>query len=377
MMNRTVCLSALTIEYPNGGGHHWVYLNWALGLKANGFDVVWLEPLWSIDETRGVPLLQSLKERLAPFGLEESVVIVDRDGKAPPGAIGDHCLGIDAALDSELMLNIWYEMPQMLVDSFRRSALLDIDPGLLQRWMQRRPDQFAPHDLYFTTGETVGSHPALYRDLGLIWHYVPPCVALEHWPVTRSPVGARYTTVSHWQMGEYEYDGDEIYSNDKRTGFLPFLDLPRQTDVPLELALYLADTDEPEAAEWRRRGWSIIDSQSVAASPFDYRNYVQSSRGEFSAVKPSCVRLQNAWISDRTLCYLASGKPAIIQDTGPSSILPESEGLLRFRTVEQAADVLQEVEENYDDHCRYARELAETYFDATRVAARLLEVGLS
>jgi glycosyltransferase involved in cell wall biosynthesis len=114
----------------------------------------------------------------------------------------------------------------------------------------------------------------------------------------------------------------------------------------------------------------------VASTLQQYQAYIQASRGEFSAVKPSCVRLQNAWISDRTLCYLASGKPAVVQHTGPSSLLPDSQGLFRFRTVEEAARALREVEENYDDNCKHARELVEEHFDAKKVAAKLLEIGL-
>ena len=82
------------------------------------------------------------------------------------------------------------------------------------------------------------------------------------------------------------------------------------------------------------------DAHAVACTPWDYQRYIQESRGEFSCVKPSCVRLQNAWISDRTLCYLASGKPAVVQNTGPSAFLPESEGIFRFHTMEEAVEAL-------------------------------------
>ena len=126
----------------------------------------------------------------------------------------------------------------------------------------------------------------------------------------------------------------------------------------------------------RARGWRIRDSVEVTSTPWDYRAYIQGSRGEFSCVKPSCVKLQNAWISDRTICYLASGKPAVVQDTGPSRILPSRAGLLRFRTPEDAAECLEEAATDYERHAREARALAEDVFDASKVATHLLAVAL-
>jgi hypothetical protein len=87
--------------------------------------------------------------------------------------------------------------------------------------------------------------------------------------------------------------------------------------------------------------------------------------------------LQNAWISDRTLCYLASGKPAVVQDTGPSRFLPERCGLFRFRTLNEAVRCLETVAADYDEQCRQARALAEEHFDARKVVRRLLEQVLT
>jgi hypothetical protein len=123
-------------------------------------------------------------------------------------------------------------------------------------------------------------------------------------------------------MGEGMIDGAGAYSNDKRTGFLPYLDLPKLAAAPLELALCLAPEEHDERAMLLGHGWRLCDAWGVASTPWDYQRYVQRSRGEFSCVKPSCVRLQNAWISDRTLCYLASGRPAVVEHTGPSRFLP-------------------------------------------------------
>jgi hypothetical protein len=176
-------------------------------------------------------------------------------------------------------------------------------------------------------------------------------------------------------MDEWEEDAGELYSNDKRTGFLPFLDLPQRTSQPLELALRLSG-DHAEQAALERLGWSVREACEVAPTPWDYQRYVQDSRGEFSCVKPSCVRLQNSWVSDRTLCYLASGKPAVVEHTGPSRFLPDSGGLFRFRDVEEAVLCLEKVANDYKRQCTLARALAEEYFDARKVVGRVLERAL-
>ena len=151
----------------------------------------------------------------------------------------------------------------------------------------------------------------------------------------RSASGAPFTTVTNWIMYDYWVDDEQGgYANDKRTGFLPFLDLPRHTSQPLELALSLGGA-ETERADLEQRGWRVREAHEIVATPDDYQRYIQSSRGEFSCAKPSCVRLQNAWVSDRTLCYLASGKPAVVQHTGKSRFLPDAEGLFRFSTIDK------------------------------------------
>ena len=118
------------------------------------------------------------------------------------------------------------------------------------------------------------------------------------------------------------------------------------------------------------------DAWDVTATPQDYAAYIRNSRGEFSCAKPSCFLLQNAWISDRTICYLASGKPAVVQYTGTSGFLPDAEGLFRFRSVDEAAAMLEAAESEYERHCRAARTLTEEHFDARKVVARVLEQAL-
>ena len=376
-MSIRVCLSPSdTLYYPRGG-HLWVYLNWALGLRALGCEVIWLETVYSGIPAREVQThVAVLKSLLKPYSLAERVALCSESGEPLPQDTAEGCLDLEAAAETDLLLNLRYGLSSEVVRRFRRSALLDIDPGLLQIWMSKGLMNIAQHNVYFTTGETVGQPGTRVPDVGLKWQYASPCVALEWWP-RRAAMDGAFTTISHWNMDEWEEDADGLYSNDKRTGFLPFLDLPRCTTQPMELAILLGVWDQDERAMLQERGWRVRDSQEVAFTPEDYQRYIQGSRGEFSCVKPSCIRLQNAWVSDRTICYLASGKPALVQYTGPSRFLPDSAGLFRFRDVEEAVRFLEAVAGDYERQCELARALAEEYFDARKVAKSVLERALA
>jgi hypothetical protein len=364
----TVWLGAATLTYPQAGGHFWVFLNWALGLRALGCEVVWLEySEENIPVHRREPLLTALRKRLASYGLANSVAT-----------------DLEGAEEADLLLNLSYSNCAAVLDRFRRTAMLDIDPGLLQVWMAEGTANIPRHDIYFTTGETVGQPGAKFSDGGLKWAFTPPCVALDAWPVTRATADAPFTTVTHWWSKDWFNAGGEQIRNDKRSGFLPYFDLPRHTRQPLELALCLeADAnlkllphEAAERDELIARGWQVQHAHAVAGTPQDYQKYIQQSRGEFSCVKPSCVLLQNAWISDRSLCYLASGKPVIVQHTGPSRLLPDDDGIFRFHDLDGAVRCLEKVAADYDEQCRRARALAEEHFDAYTVVASVLERAL-
>jgi hypothetical protein len=396
-MSITVCLSPTgTLHYPQGSGHLWVYLNWALGLRALGCKVIWLETVsqenvsslrsrlkrYGLAERPNDPVhevqanVATLKSRLKRYGLAECLALRSSSGEVLPREVAEGCLDLEAAAEADLLLNQRYDLPTEVVERFRRSALLDIDPGLLQVWMSTGLISVARHDMYFTIGETVGRPEARFPDVGLKWRYTPPPVFLPEWPAVQADSTTPYTTVSQWWGDEWMEARGELYRNDKRAAFQDYLDLPSRTSTRLELALCLGHRDEEERRSLEERGWKVRHAWNVSSEPEQYRAYIQQSRGEFSCVKPSCVRLGNAWISDRTLCYLASGKPAIVQHTGPSRFLPDAEGLFRFRSLEEAARALSATESDYERHCRLARELAEEHFDARKIVGRVLERAL-
>jgi hypothetical protein len=373
----TVCFTAKNIYYLKGGGHFWVPLNWTLGLRALGCDVIWLEPIDPSTPVEEVwALTKLLKERLEPYGLRDSVALSSITGGLLDTAALEGCLDIVAAAElATLLINLRYDLPADQVRRFRRSAMLDIDPGLLQMWIAVGRYSPAMHDLYFTIGETVGTPGARFPSFGVQWHYTPPPVYLPAWPVTPAPTSAAYTTVAHWWGEEIDFVGTPI-NTEKRESFLHYVDLPSLVAPPLELALTMGDAEAEERKFWGGYGWRVQDSHEFTATPEKYRSYVQQSRAEFSCAKPSCMQLQNAWVSDRTICYLASGKPAIVQHTGASRFLPDAEGLFRFRDIDEAARMIARVEADYDRQCQAARSFAEMWFDAERVAGRVLEKAL-
>ena len=362
-------------RFPADGGHFWVYTQYAQGLLRLGCEVVWIERVPAeLPEAATATFL----DRMERYGLGGNAFLY-RDEREIPEAITRRAY---------LLLNFDHRIDPALLARFRRTALVDIDPGLLQLWMATGQLEIAPHDVHFTIGETVGTAAARFSDGGRSWVYTPPPVCLEEWPFSHDPSCQAFTTVSTWwgghdKGGEWVTDGGSlVYENSKRVSFLQFVELPRLTPQPLELALALgeesSDGDEPlsDREVLERHGWRLRDAQDVARSPQLYADYIRASRGELSCVKPSCVRFQNAWISDRTLCYLASGKPVVVQDTGPSSFLPNGEGMFRFSSLDEAVEALARINDDYERQCRVARGIAEDYFDSKRVLAGILDAAL-
>ena len=239
-MSVTVCLApAQTIEYPEGGGHLWVYLNWALGLRARGCRVIWLEGIDLGDKatarrrrhgTDARTCLATLKARLEPYGFADAIALFPLGDEPLPLDLTEGCLDLGAAAEADLLLNLWHSLPAPVVGRFRRSAFVDTDPGLLQIWMTTGELDVARHDVYFTVGETVGTPAAEFPDCGLRWQYTPPPVFLPEWPPHAAVSGAPYTTIAHWWGGTVHFAGQRL-SNDKLVGFLEYAHLPTQTTV--------------------------------------------------------------------------------------------------------------------------------------------------
>ena len=373
-----ICLSTSnTLRYPQGGVL-WVFLNWAFGLRGLGHEVIWFDvndPKCTDAQTR--EQIQTLKSRLKPYGFDPSVAIATRDGQALPDEAALGCVALEKVLESDLLIDFRYDLSADFVRKFKRSAFMDIDPGILQINITKGYMPSPAHQVSFTIGETVGQAGSRFPDIGRTWLYTPPCVSLEQWPVSPAMPDAPFTTVSHWYMDEWIVEEDGSYfKNDKRSGFLPFLGLPRKVRQPLELAICLAG-EEAEYKMLREKGWRVRESHEVTPTAEAFWEYVQHSGGEFGCAKPAYVKYQTAWLSDRTLCYLASGKPCVVQNTGPSKILPNDGGIFRFDTLDDAVRAFDVIGSDYEKQSRQARQLVEEFFDAKKVANGLLSRSMS
>jgi hypothetical protein len=240
----------------------------------------------------------------------------------------------------------------------------------------------AAHTHHFSFGERLGLPGCPVPVEGFSYHPTRQPVVLDWWPPPRSfpkppDGGVRFTTVGAWEQTykDLVFDG-EMYTWSKSAEFLKLLDVPRRAGVTIELALAFDDTDT--VAPLERSGFRVLRALPLSRDRDAYRAFITGSGGEFTAAKDQNVRLRSGWFSDRTATYLATGRPAVVQDTGFDVTLPTGEGLLAFRTADEAVECLHEVMSDYERHSRVAHEIAEEHFRAETVLERLLcEAGLA
>jgi len=182
------------------------------------------------------------------------------------------------------------------------------------------------------------------------------------WHTDAPPLRDRYTSVMSWTIESFTDVG-----GNKDVEFLRFIDLPSRTGRRFEIAV-----NGPQAL-LESHGWSTLPAMQVSRTPDGYREFIQSSRGEFGVAKHTYVSTRCGWFSDRTECYLAAGRPAIVQDTAWTAHLPSGEGLISFSTPDEAVDALGRVDAAYARHAARATDIAREYFEATRVLSSLIE----
>jgi hypothetical protein len=195
---------------------------------------------------------------------------------------------------------------------------------------------------------------------------------IDHWPQSTER-GAKFTSVGSWRgpWAPVEYDGERYGLRVHE--FRRFAAVPRDSGLAFEMALDIEPADHSDAARLVDGGWRLSDPSSVSATPEQYQGYVQRSLGEFGIAKEMYVRARTGWVSDRTACYLASGRPAIVQDTGLENTLETGTGLLTFSTPEEAISAAHTVHGDWNRHARAARALAVEHLDSNRVLSKLLD----
>jgi hypothetical protein len=233
--------------------------------------------------------------------------------------------------------------------------------------------RFETHHRVITYGENYGAPDCNVPLDGITYWKTRQPIDLDLWPMVYDPEARYFTTIGNYRQSgdDVEYNGD-IYRWSKHHEWEKFMDLPGRTSQQFELALKIDEQSDQD--QLVAHGWRIISPLAMSLDVFGaYPEYFQKSRGEFTVAKDQNIRLRSGWFSERDACYLASGKPVVAQDTGFSNILPTGAGLFAFTTMDEAVAAIEEINSDYERHCYAARDIAQEYFDAPKVAARLIE----
>jgi hypothetical protein len=368
-------------QYPLAGVL-WQALHYLVGLHELGHDVYYVEESGAppydprvksivADPTYNVTCLQQTLER---FGFGDRWVYWDMIGGRYYGLSRDHLRGLHETAD--VIVNLCGATPPPAATKRRGLWLyIETDPVFEQiRAAQGASDTvefLARHDACFTYGENLGASDCPIPLAGVAWQKTRPPVVLSLWKERGDSACRHFSTIATWHNKgkDITFQGQTYYWS-KHVNFLKFLDLPRHTPQTLELAVEIGD--QKVRAELAARGWRLADAAKQSATVEGYREYIYSSRGEFTVAKDIYVRPRTGWFSDRSVCYLAAGKPVVTQETGFGKFIPTGYGLFAFSTLEEAVVALATINADYVRHAQAAREIAVEYFAADKVLGKLL-----
>jgi len=373
-----VVVSGSIAQYPLGG-MTWHHLQYVLGLARLGHDVLYLEdtgagPYDPAARTvvRGPAAnVDYLAHVMSRFGLGERWAHCHLQGEwsGLPAAPRERFVR-----SADLLLNVsgMLSRPEAYRD-VARLAYIDTDPVFNHAKLANGDAAFrrlvAAHDVHFSFGERLtGAVPAGAID----WRPTRQPVVLSEWeaPAPRPDV---FSTVMNWRARRKT----GAHGGEKDVELLRFADLPKLVaPAVLELAVDPGKNGQAPLELLSSKGWRLVDPRQACASLDDYREYLGSAMAEWSVAKNGYVRARPGWFSERSACYLAAGRPVVLQDTGFSEVLPVGEGIVPFTTLEEAAAGVRDVRERYGRHSEAAREIAAEYFDSSRVLTRLLEEAL-
>jgi hypothetical protein len=370
-MTGAVVVAGAVARRIDCGGHVWALLHWVLGFRKLGWSVVFLDRLDPAPGLRASSEVQRFLETMESFGLSDSFSLDIGPREEPVGLSRDEVL--EKVGDADLLLNVmgYLEDPELLARA-RRRVFLDIDPGFGQMWRALGLcDLFRGHDAFVTLGTRVGRDDCRVPTCGLPWITTLPPVVMDRWPASAER-GTSFTSVGTWRgpWAPVEYEGERYGLRVHE--FRRFAEVPRTSGLDFEIALDIDPEDHADASRLVDGGWRLSDPRSVS-TPQQYQHYVQTSLGEFAIAKGMYVHARTGWVSDRTACYLASGRPAIVQDTGLDDSLDTGLGLLTFSTPEEAVSVARSVHGDWRRHARAARALAMEHLDSDRVLSSLLD----
>jgi hypothetical protein len=381
----TILLSGMVAGCPHQGGATWAVLQYLLGFERLGHEAYLVEPVGQgALRPEGVPLDRSdsaayFRDLVAEFGLEGKAGLLMSGTRQTVGLPYGELLRV--ARRADVLVNISGMLTdEALTNHAPVRVYLDLDPAFNQLWhaAQAIDMHFDGHTHFVTVGQAIGGPDCDVPTCGRTWIPTPqPCV-LARWPVAGHVVHDALTTVGNWRAyGSIEYRG--VFYGQKAHALRPLVHLPTLTRERFLLALGIHPGEAKDLESLSRNGWHLLDPMGAAGTPARYRQFIQGSRAEFGIAKSGYVASRCGWFSDRSVCYLASGRPVLAQQTGFSRFLPTGEGLFAFETADQALAAIEALRHDYRRHARAARAIAEEYFDSGRVLSRLLSrigVGL-
>ena len=361
------------------GGHAWIDMQYMAGLRELGHDVIYLEECgaeswvysWEAKQVTADLAYPSAYVRacLQLIGMQEKWIY--RAGEQSLGMsveeFRDLCSRTDLFIIRAVPLLMW--RPEYMGP--RKRIFIDADPGFTQISIANgHPDLTATIERcerLFTIGQRIGSADCPIPTVGREWIKTVPPVSLPHWPVAHDGPTTHFTSIMQWRgFRDVTYKGISYGQKDRE--FPRYIDLPKQTAQPFEIALTVSPPQDLD-----KHGWQVVPGWLPSETPESYRAYIQGSRAEFGVAKHGYVKMRGGWFSDRSVCYLASGRPVLVEDTGLQEWLSVGEGVVTFQDVPTALAGIESINANYERHRQAARLLAEEHFSTERVLPPLLE----
>jgi hypothetical protein len=366
------------------GGLVWHHLQYLLGLRRLGHEVLFIEdsddhascydPRTGETTTDASYGLKFARRTFEEIGFGGGWAYHDAHTRSWHGPIADRAVELCARAD--LLLNLSEMNPlRPWLAGIPRRVLIDTDPAFTQArhlMDSRRADLAAGHTDFFTYATNVDGEDCDLPDDGFPWRPTRQPLMLEATRAKPGRPGARYTTVMIWDSYPRLTLNGRSFGR-KAESFPPYFDLPSRTDAELELAI---GGSAPRDL-LHRKGWHICDPRPMTNDLNAYERFIERSKAEFSLAKHAYVVTRSGWFSERSVAYLASGRPVVLQDTAFSAWLKAEQGVRAFSTPNEAIDGIREIDHDYGIHCKAARQVAAENFDSDRVLMNLLEVCFS
>ena len=365
----------------------WQHVHYIVGLQRLGHDVYYIEDSarlpynpQTFEVNNDFDYAATILSRLAKeFGFEPRWGFCARylPGNPTAGFSLKRIRELYHSCDAVLNICGTQELNDDLLES-ARLIYIESDPGVEQIKVDKRSlsarAYLERHQALFSFGENVGTAKFTVPLHGLKWMPTRQPVVTDLWETDRSPPAtAVFTSVANWStsgLKDITWRGEK-YLWSKSREFIRFVTAPKKVGEVFELATDIKN--EKERAKFLRNGWRFQSPLQLSVDYHLYRNYIQRSKGEFTVAKDQYVRLHTGWFSDRSACYLAAGRPVVIQDTDFPEAFDSAEGLFRFKTSREIVDAVRAINADYAKHSRVARRIAREFFEAEKVLKSLLE----